>query len=89
MTTFIFSKYAERRFLTLQKVTQERVLKKLVGLKQHANIFAVLKKLNNLEPATHRLRIGDLRLILELKKQSQEEIYFLVLDIGDRKNIYK
>ena len=89
MIKFIFTKHAEKKFLSLHVSLQERIKKKLTSLKKHDDIFAILKRLHHFEPATHRLRIGDFRLILQLKKQTSKNIEFLVLDIGDRKDVYK
>lgn len=89
MNQFIFTKKSEKHFLCLPKTVQGRIIKKLKSLKTHEDIFSILKKLHHLDPATHRLRIGDYRLILELKEQSDKKIVFWVLDLGDRKDIYK
>lgn len=89
MITFAFTKYAQKRFFTLPSPVQKRISKKLSEFKKHSNIFSLLKRLHHFEPATHRLRIGDYRLILELAKQERSSIEFLVLDVGDRKAIYK
>ncbi len=89
MIIFVFTKKAEKRFLSLSKKVQTQILTKLKGLKSHTDIFSVLKKLHHFEPATHRLRIGSHRLILELNTQNKEAVKFLVLDVGHRKEIYK
>ncbi|MBT4917193.1 hypothetical protein HON58_02025 [Candidatus Peregrinibacteria bacterium] len=89
MVIFVFTKKSEKCFLSLPVVVQERILVKLKALKKHDDIFSVLKKLHHLEPATHRLRIGGYRLILELNEHKKGFIRFLVLDVGDRKDIYK
>lgn len=89
MTTFAFTKYAKKRFFKLPSLTQKRISKKLSELKKHSDIFSLLKRLHHFEPATHRLRIGEYRLILELTKQEKSSVEFLVLDLGDRKAIYK
>lgn len=88
MVTFIFTKEAERTFKSLDKIDQNRITNKLGFLKKHEDIFSVLKKLVNFEPATHRLRIGRLRIILELVNQKKNAVNFYVLDIGYRKDIY-
>lgn len=54
-------------------------------LKEREQLSAVLKSLTNFAPATHRLRVGQYRLIL----QQSSETDFLVLDIGHRSQIYK
>ncbi len=89
MVTFIFTKKAEKRFLDLPKSAQERILKKLREMKKNEDIFLVLKRLHHFEPATHRLRIGPYRLILELKEQTQKKTGLWILDVGDRKDIYR
>lgn len=89
MISFAFTKFAEKRFLKLPKSTRERVVNKLKELKNHDDIFGILKTLYDFEPATHRLRIGNFRLILELKKHEKSVIEFLILDIGHRKDIYR
>ncbi len=68
---------------------RERISKKLRELKSHEDIFSLLKRLHHFEPATHRLRVGSYRLILELKKLEKENVTFLVLDVGDRKDVYQ
>lgn len=89
MIEFVFTKKAKKRFLNLPKSAQKRILEKLKKLKDHEDVFSVLKRLHHLEPASHRLRIGHYRLILELKKQEKSVTRFFVLDVGDRKDVYK
>jgi len=86
MNTFIFSKKAEKDFLKLEKNNQERILEKLKELKNHLNLISVLKKVIDLEPATHRLRIWKFRLIWEFDYDKNE---FFILKVWDRKNIYE
>lgn len=83
--TFAFTKSAKKRFLKLEKIVQERMSAKLLALKHHDHLDSLLRAVTNLDPATHRLRIGSYRLLLQ--RVSEEE--FLVLDIGDRKDIYR
>lgn len=89
MVTFIFTKKAKSIFLKSPKAIQQRITDKLHELKTHPDILSTLKRLHHLEPATHRLRIGSYRLILELKLQKKETFEFWVLDVGDRKDIYQ
>lgn len=89
MIHFFFTKDAERTFLKLPKEIQKRILEKLKEIKKHDDIFSILKRLNNLEPATHRMRIGMYRLILELKSHERSRVKFWVLDVGHRKDIYR
>lgn len=89
MNQFVFTKKAERKFYCMPKPVQERILTKLRSLKSHPDLLSILKRLHHLEPASHRLRIGNYRLILELKIQNNEELVFCVLDLDDRKDVYK
>lgn len=61
---FQFTKYSEKKFLKLDKNLQTILREKLEEIKATKNL-SQLNTLKNLEPATHRLRIGDYRLILE------------------------
>lgn len=89
MVKFIFTKYAEKVLRKFPQNIQERILEKLAELKKHDNIFALLKGLHGCDHATHRLRIGNYRVILALKWEEEFDAEFLVLDVGDRKNIYQ
>lgn len=82
---FTFTVFAEKRFLRLDKQIQIRVRAKLEEMKHHEDIESLLKKLIDFGDATHRLRIGEFRVIL----QKTSETDFLVLDIGHRKDVYR
>jgi len=86
MVIFVFTKQAKKTFDRLPKAVRERILGKLKELKAHPDVLSVLRPLINFDPATHRLRIGEYRLILSQGKDRSE---FWVLDIGHRKDIYK
>ena len=88
MHTFTFTKKSEKIFKGFPENIQIRITDKLTELKTHTNILSILKKLINFEPATHRMRIGSYRLILELTSQTENACQFLILDIGHRKEIY-
>ncbi|MDP2642460.1 MAG: hypothetical protein Q8P62_01295 [Candidatus Peregrinibacteria bacterium] len=89
MIEFIFTDKAKAKFKRFNLSEQERIIEKLTGLKNHRNIFTILKKLTLFKYATHRLRIGHYRALLLLSEQDKTNIEFLVVDIGHRKNIYK
>lgn len=89
MVVFVFTKYGQKRFSKLPKLLQDRIIKKIKQLKKHQDILSVLKPLYNFEPATHLLRIGDYRVILELKSQKINYFEFFILDIGHRRDIYQ
>ncbi|MEK7539889.1 MAG: type II toxin-antitoxin system RelE/ParE family toxin [Patescibacteria group bacterium] len=88
MVSFVFTKFAEKRFSRVSPEIQQRILSKLKKLKTHPDILAVLKPLHKFKPATHRLRIGDFRLILQLSINQAGEKELLVLDVGHRREVY-
>lgn len=85
MISFIFTRFAQKKFLKLDNVLQERIRGKLRLLKQQEQLAGFLKPLTNFYPATHRLRVGAYRIIV----QRLSEAEYLVLDIGHRSEIYK
>ena len=89
MNGFIFTKKAAKIFLKLEQNQQDRIRKKLLQLKEHEDIFSVLKTLKDFDPATHRLRVGNYRLILFLEKNTVEDCIFVILDLGRRDEIYQ
>jgi len=89
MVTFTFTKHAKKKFQQLDGFEQERIINKLKYLKNHENILTVATRLTDFKWATHRLRIGQYRLILFLEKQTPKNFEFLMIDLGHRKEIYK
>jgi len=85
MNSFIFTKFAQKKFLKLEKTTQERIRAKMLELKNHEHLAADLKFLTHFTHATHRLRVGAYRLIL----QRVTETDFLIIDVGHSSQIYK
>ncbi len=89
MNTFVFSKKAVKRFLNLPKSAQTRILTKLESLKEYPDIFPLIKRLHHFEEVSHRLRVGPYRLLLELKIQNKDRTRFLIVDVGDRRDVYR
>ena len=89
MVVFVFSKFADKRLKKLARSEQDRIIIKLQELKQHPDVLSILKPLHNFEPATHRLRVGNYRLILQLIQTSSHQEEFIVLDVGHRRDIYR
>lgn len=83
MVEFVFTKYAEKKFLKLPQIEQDRISERLKELKTCDNVFYFLRRLVDFEPATHRLRVGNYRLILMLDEK------FVILDVGHRKDVYR
>ncbi|MCX6734183.1 MAG: hypothetical protein NTX63_05255 [Candidatus Peregrinibacteria bacterium] len=91
MVVFIFSKEAKKSIMDLPVEVQERIQQKLFLLKSHSDIFSILKPIHERKPVTHRLRVGNYRLVLELSlsyPQYSHATVFRVADIGHRKDIY-
>ncbi len=84
MATFHFTNTAKKQLEKFDPQTQERILKKLSELKKHPSISTVLEPLQNLEPSTHRLRIGEYRLLV-----CMEESLCVIQKIGHRRDIYR
>jgi mRNA-degrading endonuclease RelE of RelBE toxin-antitoxin system len=84
MTSFQFSRDAQKKLEKLERSLQERILQKLASLKKE-NDERSIRVLHDALPATHRLRIGEYRLILA----RGEKDTFLVLDVGHRSDIYR
>ena len=85
MYKFTFTKKAEKQFVKLELATQERIIKKLQFYKTAPEILPFLKSVENLEPATHRLRVGSHRLLLQYNWSKD----IIILKVWERKSIYK
>jgi mRNA-degrading endonuclease RelE of RelBE toxin-antitoxin system len=86
MNIFVFSNFAEKSFLKFELQIRNRIVKKLIELKFHNNLFNVLTSLKGFKSDLYRLRIGN---YLSLKSKTKNQVVFIVLDIGHRKNIFK
>jgi mRNA-degrading endonuclease RelE of RelBE toxin-antitoxin system len=78
---FIFTKKAESDFFRLEKSIQPLIRKKLDKIKKWE--WYHIKALINISPATHRLKIQNMRLILR-----EIDEWFEVITIGHRSTIY-
>lgn len=84
---FVFTKYAEKQWKKLDPATQKEIREKTEEMKQKPELFAKnIKRLFDLEPATHRLRIGNYRMLLECDFETGVH---LVLRLGHRREIYR
>ncbi len=84
MNNFIFTKKWKKIYDKLDDSSKNRIINKLKFLKTHKNIVLILKRLENFYPATHRLRIWNLRVIL----QKKEDNYYII-DLWFRWDVYK
>ena len=81
---FIFTNYAKKQFLKLDIKIQTRIKNKLLLLKSDKDLLKNnIKNIVNMQPITHRVKIGSHRLLLQ--KDSEN---YIVLKVGHRKNIY-
>ncbi len=85
MNSFSFTLFAKKNFVRLEEDVQERIVAKLKEMKTHQHIEAVLKPLTDFGPATHRLRIGDYRVIVQRISKTD----FLIIDVDHRRNVYR
>ena len=84
---FIFTKTAEKQFLKLDQEVQTHLKAKIFEYKTKPELFKQnFIATKNLEPATHRLKVGNYRLLLESDIDEQTH---RVLKVGHRKSIYQ
>jgi len=85
----VSTKKFDKSFENLNKIDQERITEKLEYLKCHPNIFTIVKKTENLDPGTHRLRIGNMRILLRIEEKTNKELLIILLKVAHRREIYK
>lgn len=83
---FIFTKYARKQWQKFSPEVQALLTKKLQFFKTEQVFRQNIQPIKDIPPATHRLRIGNYRLIL-LVEDSKKEV--LVLKVGHRREIYR
>ena len=83
MIEFQFTNKAKKEFDQLNYVAQNRVIKKLTALKNHSNIMSILKNIYGIKNVSHRMRIGNLRLLI-----LHDNNKFIINKIGYRQNFY-
>lgn len=88
MIIFSSTKQFDKTFETLNQVDQNRIIEKLQYLKTHPDILTVMKKVHDLSPATHRLRIGNLRILIKMISENKNDTHILLLKVGHRRDIY-
>lgn len=84
---FVFTKQTAKQFGKLEPRIQNQIKQKLLILKQDSILFNKnIKSLTNMQPISHRVRIGSYRLLLSFNKDIQK---YIVLKIAHRREIYK
>ena len=77
-----FTDTFKRQFVKLEKQLQQRIISALERVKIRPEHFTTLL----VGSPYYKLRIGDYRIILDIKK---DKLIILVMEVGHRKNIYK
>ncbi len=76
-----FSKIAEKQFYKLEREVQSRIISVLERIK--------IRPYNNVKKLVgnpyFRLRVGDYRIILDIK---ETKLIIFIIEVGHRKNIY-
>lgn len=80
---FIFTNYAEKKLKKIVAHKRKNIILKMKRISAW-KIDGDFRKMYNFSPATHRLRIGEYRVILK-----REDNEYIVLDIWHRSSIYK
>lgn len=84
---FVFTKHAAKQFEKLEPRIQNQIKAKLNILKQNTQQFKQnIKPLINMNPISHRVRIGSYRLLLSFDDNAQN---YIVLKVAHRKSVYK
>ena len=82
----LFLKEAVEEFKKLDKPVQRIIKEKLELLSQNPNLLKNnIKPLNGKYKGLYRLRVGDYRIIFQVKK---EEVLIIIIRIGHRRDIY-
>jgi mRNA-degrading endonuclease RelE of RelBE toxin-antitoxin system len=81
---FLFSEKAKKDTHGLDRGVQIRIRDKILFWENTDNIFAFAENLTEHSFATHRLRVGDFRLLCRIQGTTIE-----VLRVGPRDKIYK
>ena len=89
MIVFYFSEKSKRQFRDLPELIRERIRVKLHELKSHPNIFFLARPVYGIYPATHRLRVGKYRILMELIRNENNLTEFEIFKIDLRGDIYR
>jgi mRNA-degrading endonuclease RelE of RelBE toxin-antitoxin system len=82
MLEFEFTKVSTKQITKLPKQTQRRVLLVITRLSTGQD-STLLKQLSNHPLATHRVRVGDYRLLLEINNNKA-----IIVHIAHRREVY-
>ena len=83
----VFTHTAEKQFKKLSIDVQNYCRSKIKAYRSQKDLFEQnLKPVQHIEPATHRLRVGRYRFLLECDTSAR---LYRVLKVAHRKNVYK
>ncbi len=82
--TFTFTNKAKKEFLKLESNVQRLIRIKLTTLKNQPDLVQKTKTVQDLLPATHRLRISNYRLLINFEKEK-----VIIYRVGHRREVYK
>jgi mRNA interferase RelE/StbE len=83
MYKVVFTAKARKQLVELPRLVAKRIVEKIEELATDP-FSQDIKKLTGM--ALYRLRVGDYRVIFDLK---HDELYILIVKVGHRKEIYK
>lgn len=89
MNQFIFTKKSQKDLEKLNPEDGDRIIQKLKDLKAHPEILNLIVTLKEIFPITHRLRVGDFRLLMYLEKQIGKNCQFIITKVGHRRDVYR
>ena len=82
----LFSSGAEKTLVKMEKDASKRILNALEKLRNDPFEHPHTKKMKGVEENIYRLRVGDYRVIYEIKN---DELMIYVIRVGPRGDIYK
>ncbi|MBU2522928.1 MAG: type II toxin-antitoxin system RelE/ParE family toxin [Nanoarchaeota archaeon] len=77
-----FTDNFRKQFSKLEKQLQQRIISALERIRIRPEYFAIIL----VGSPYYKLRIGDYRAILDIKK---DKLLILLVEVGHRKNVYK
>lgn len=86
MWEITLSKYAQKRLSRLPRHIQKRIVQKLEEYLEIQDPYYNATQLKGFKPALHRYRVGDYRIVVQIRKEQKQ---IAVVDVGHRRDIYE
>ena len=84
---FLFTKIVIKQLSRLPGRDASRIREKLLFWQSNSQLLAIqLREVVGMEFVTHRLRVGNWRVLLQVDKSKQ---FYLILKIASRKEVYQ